>query len=221
MTSQWSLIFVVILIVFPKIIGFSNDDFIKSAVGYGGPIVSSVISKNDIISNNNENFSFLNLFSTKLNNVKKLTQEPIFFLDEALAVGRTVFPKSYYSEEIKSSEYILPARGWNWGILHDFNAVDIADACGKPIYASYEGLVIEESDDNFWNNGYGNYILIEHPNNTKTRYAHTLKNLVKVGDYVLQGQQIALIGNSGNTHGLSGCHLHFEVYGAKNPFAIR
>lgn len=117
--------------------------------------------------------------------------------------------------------FALPARGWNWGELHDFNAVDIADACGKPIYASAEGLVIEESGNNRWNDGYGNYVLIEHPNGTKTRYAHTLKNLVKVGDYVAQGDQIALIGNTGNTHGPTGCHLHFEVYGAKNPFAVR
>lgn len=117
--------------------------------------------------------------------------------------------------------FALPARGWNWGELHDFNAVDIADACGKPIYASAEGLVIEDSGNNRWNDGYGNYVLIEHPNGTKTRYAHTLKNLVGVGDYVAQGDQIALIGSTGNTHGPTGCHLHFEVYGAKNPFAIR
>jgi len=118
------------------------------------------------------------------------------------------------------SYFTLPARGWNWGILHEYNAVDIADACGEPIYASAEGLVVEEFGDGYWNNGYGNYILIEHPNGTKTRYAHTEKNLVHVGDYVSQGKQIAEIGNTGNTHGPTGCHLHFEVYGAKNPFAI-
>lgn len=117
--------------------------------------------------------------------------------------------------------FALPARGWNWGELHDFNAVDIADACGRPIYAAAEGLVIEESGSNRWNDGYGNYVLIEHPNGTKTRYAHTLKNLVTVGDYVAQGDQVGLIGNTGNTHGPTGCHLHFEVYGAKNPFAVR
>lgn len=117
--------------------------------------------------------------------------------------------------------FALPARGWNWGELHDFNAVDIAGACGHPIYASAEGLVIEESGSNHWNDGYGNFVLIEHPNGTKTKYGHTLRNLVTVGDYVAQGDQIALIGSTGNVHGPTGCHLHFEVYGAKNPFAIR
>lgn len=117
--------------------------------------------------------------------------------------------------------FMLPARGWNWGQLHDFNAVDIADQCGKPIYASAEGLVVEESGTGFWNQGHGSYLLVEHPNNTKTRYSHTSKNLVKVGDYVAQGDEIALIGSTGNTHGPTGCHLHFEVYGAVNPFAVR
>ena len=121
--------------------------------------------------------------------------------------------------------FVLPTRGWNWGELHEYNAVDIANQCGRPIYASAEGLVIpdEKLGDGAsgWNNGYGLFILLEHPNGTRTRYAHNLKNLAKPGDYVKQGDEIALIGNTGNTHGPSGCHLHFEVFGARNPFAIR
>lgn len=121
--------------------------------------------------------------------------------------------------------FSLPAKGWNWGELHEYNAVDIADSCGKPIYAAAEGLVI--IDDKLgegasgWNDGYGTFILIEHPNGTRTRYAHNFKNLVKPGDYVSQGQEIALIGNTGNTKGTTGCHLHFEIYGARNPFAVK
>ena len=63
--------------------------------------------------------------------------------------------------------------------------------------------------------------MIEHPNGTKTRYAHTDENFVRVGDYIAQGKEIATIGSTGNTHGPTGCHLHFEIYGAKNPFVIR
>ncbi|MEK7076898.1 MAG: peptidoglycan DD-metalloendopeptidase family protein, partial [Patescibacteria group bacterium] len=117
--------------------------------------------------------------------------------------------------------FALPARGWNWGALHYNNAVDIADNCGSPIYASAEGLVTEVSDEGYWNDGYGNLVVVEHPNGTKTRYAHTEKSLVKIGDYVSQGEKIATIGNTGNTHGPTGCHLHFEVEGAQNPFALR
>lgn len=117
--------------------------------------------------------------------------------------------------------FSLPAKGWNWGKLHEYNAVDIADSCGSPVYAAADGIVVEESSDGSWNSGYGNYVKIEHNNGAETRYAHTLKNLVKVGNFVSRGEQISLIGNSGNTRGLTGCHLHFEVYGAKNPFAVK
>ena len=113
--------------------------------------------------------------------------------------------------------FSIPTTGWNWGQLHNQNAVDIANACGTPIYAAAEGLVAEAA--NGWNDGYGNYILIEHPNNTQTKYAHNSKNLVSVGDYAVKGDSIAIIGNTGLTHGPTGCHLHFEVKGARNPFA--
>ncbi len=120
--------------------------------------------------------------------------------------------------------FSLPAIGWNWGELHDYNAIDIANQCGTPVNAAAEGLVISDeslgSGAGGWNNGYGIFVLVEHPNRTRTRYAHLAKALVKPGDYVTQGETIGLMGNTGNTHGPTGCHLHFEVYGAKNPFAV-
>lgn len=113
--------------------------------------------------------------------------------------------------------FSIPTTGWNWGRLHNTNAVDIANVCGTPIYAAAEGLVVESAGG--WNGGYGNYIVIEHPNSTKTLYAHNQKNIVSLGDYVSRGDSIGYIGNTGNTHGPTGCHVHFEVRGARNPFA--
>ncbi|OGY63466.1 MAG: hypothetical protein A3I24_01690 [Candidatus Harrisonbacteria bacterium RIFCSPLOWO2_02_FULL_41_13b] len=113
--------------------------------------------------------------------------------------------------------FILPTTGWNWGRLHPTNAVDIANACGTPIYAAAEGLIISAPSYG-WNDGYGHYVDIEHPNGVLTRYAHTSQNAVSAGDYVSQGDLIAYIGNTGNTHGPTGCHLHFEIRGARNPF---
>ncbi|TSC82515.1 MAG: Peptidase M23 [Parcubacteria group bacterium Gr01-1014_19] len=114
--------------------------------------------------------------------------------------------------------FILPTTGWNWGKLHYYNGVDIANACGTPIYASAEGLVVREKVSG-WNDGYGGFVEIEHPNGVVSKYSHTQKNLVSIGDYVLQGDIIAHIGNTGNVHGPTGCHLHFELRGARNPFA--
>lgn len=117
-----------------------------------------------------------------------------------------------------------PAAGWNWGELHAKNAVDIANVSGTPIYSAAEGLVVEVGSPAQWNDGYGGNVYIVHPNKTGTRYAHTQKNVVQVGDYVTKGQLIAYVGNTGNVHpanGGRGFHLHFEVYGARNPFEKR
>jgi len=112
----------------------------------------------------------------------------------------------------------IPTTGWNWGQTHSYNAVDIANQCGTPIYAAADGLVVEAYASGL-NAGYGHFIKLEHPNDTATLYAHLEKLSVETGDLVKQGQLIGTIGNTGNTHGPTGCHLHFEVYGAKNPFA--
>jgi murein DD-endopeptidase MepM/ murein hydrolase activator NlpD len=121
-----------------------------------------------------------------------------------------------------NANFIKPADGFNWGILHHYNAVDIANTCGASIVASADGLVVP--DESFgdgrsgWNGGYGSFVLLEHPfgDGVRTRYAHLQKVLVEIGDYVQQGQQIGIMGDTGDA---TGCHVHFEVYGAENPFA--
>lgn len=115
--------------------------------------------------------------------------------------------------------YAYPTSGgWNKGILHYYNAVDIINACGSPIYASAEGIVIESKGNGQYNYGYGNLIKIQHFNGTMTVYGHLSEVLVKEGEKVSQGQLIGRMGNTGNSNG---CHLHFEVRGAKNPFVLK
>ncbi|MDP1689472.1 MAG: peptidoglycan DD-metalloendopeptidase family protein [bacterium] len=112
----------------------------------------------------------------------------------------------------------LPKNSWNWGILHKNNAVDIANVCGTPISAAASGIVTKVGDPSSWNGGYGGYLVIEHQNGTETLYSHTSLNLVDVGKMVEQGEKIAEVGNTGNVKGITGCHVHFEVRGARNPF---
>jgi len=94
--------------------------------------------------------------------------------------------------------------------------VDIANRCGTPVHAAATGSVI-------WAGGAyqgrtGNQIVMNHGNGIITRYGHLLSGtlLVRAGDTVTAGQQIAAIGGdktldptgAGNS---TGCHLHFEI----------
>jgi LysM repeat protein len=98
--------------------------------------------------------------------------------------------------------------------LHGYNGVDYGMPIGTPLYASAAGTVII-SKNSGWNGGYGNYVVIQHPNSTQTVYGHMSGVSVSVGQKVNQGQTI---GSSGNTGKSTGPHLHFEIRGAKNPF---
>lgn len=98
--------------------------------------------------------------------------------------------------------------------IHGFNGVDLANSCGLSVLASAAGTVIIARPSG-WNGGYGEYIVITHPNGTQTLYAHLSLILARVGQYVAQGSQIGTMGSTGNS---TGCHVHFEVRGARNPF---
>lgn len=100
--------------------------------------------------------------------------------------------------------------------LHGYNGVDIGAPAGTPIIASAAGTVIIARNNGAWNGGYGNYVVIQHSNGTQTLYAHASTVVVGAGDSVAQGQTIAAVGRTGQA---TGYHLHFEIRGAKNPFA--
>ncbi len=115
--------------------------------------------------------------------------------------------------------FSLPARGINWGILHQHNGVDVAGACGSGIYAAAAGQVAEVKSG--WGGGYGNYVDIDHGNGVITRYAHAEEILVRPLQMVAGGDMIARMGSTGNS---TGCHVHFEVRGqaaVTNPFAVK
>ena len=99
--------------------------------------------------------------------------------------------------------------------LHGYNAVDLATNYGSPIFAAAGGLVIVAKEGG-WNGGYGSYVVISHPNDTQTLYAHMSNVLSYEGQAVVKGQVIGYVGTTGKS---TGPHVHFEVRGAKNPFA--
>jgi murein DD-endopeptidase MepM/ murein hydrolase activator NlpD len=91
--------------------------------------------------------------------------------------------------------------------------IDFAGPVGTPIFAAAGGVVaLAENHPEF-----GNEVTIDHGNGLSTLYAHASRILVKAGDIVRKGDQIALIGTTGRS---TGPHLHFEVHVngvAQNP----
>lgn len=108
------------------------------------------------------------------------------------------------------TSYIWPAQGVltsgfgrRWGRMH--RGIDVAGPIGTPVVAAASGYVISSG----WNSGgFGNLIKVRHNDGSVTYYAHNHRLLVRTGDYVEQGQQIAEMGSTGRS---TGPHLHFEI----------
>jgi murein DD-endopeptidase MepM/ murein hydrolase activator NlpD len=135
-------------------------------------------------------------------------------------IGR---PEAYLPGSVPGVKgYIWPAKGDftsgfgpRWGRMH--KGIDVAAPTGTPVVASAPGVVASAG----WNSGgYGYLVEIVHPDGTLTLYGHNDSILVRQGDQVSQGQQIARMGSTGHS---TGPHTHFEIHppgqGAVNPMA--
>ena len=99
------------------------------------------------------------------------------------------------------------------GVKPGHKGVDMAAPTGTPIHPAASGTVLIAR--NGYNGGFGNYVVIQHSNGTKTLYAHMSKLGTTAGATVSQGDIIGYVGSTGHS---TGPHLHFEVLGGKNPF---
>jgi murein DD-endopeptidase MepM/ murein hydrolase activator NlpD len=99
--------------------------------------------------------------------------------------------------------YISSYMGTRWGSYH--KGIDIARPSNRAIKAADNGTITFAG----WSGGYGNRIIISHNNGYKTTYSHMSSLKVSVGQTVQRGQQIGVMGRTGNSTGI---HLHFEVY---------
>ena len=113
-------------------------------------------------------------------------------------------------------QFIWPVNGTvssHFGIRdgrrHD--GLDIAAPEGTSIRAAASGTVLYSGNQQ---TGYGNLIILHHAQDMITVYAHNKVNLVKDGEAVKQGQEIAKVGRSGR---VTKFHLHFEVRKRTKP----
>ena len=96
----------------------------------------------------------------------------------------------------KTSNY-----GWRWQRGH--HGVDIGLNTGDPVHSAFAGVVRVASRMG----GYGNCVVIRHPNGLETLYGHLSKINVQPNQSVAAGEVIGLGGSTGNS---TGPHLHFE-----------
>lgn len=93
--------------------------------------------------------------------------------------------------------------GARWGRQH--KGLDVKVYIGDTIRAAFSGKV---RIVRFERKGYGNYVVLRHPNGLETIYAHMSKHLVNENQEVRAGDPVGLGGNTGRS---TGSHLHFET----------
>lgn len=114
------------------------------------------------------------------------------------------------AEAAKAPQFVKPAQGRftsgfgaRWGSSH--KGVDVAGPIGTPIVAVADGVVSEAGPAS----GFGQWVKLRHEDGTETVYGHVNRYFVSEGDTVKAGEEIAEIGNKGQS---TGPHLHFEVH---------
>jgi murein DD-endopeptidase MepM/ murein hydrolase activator NlpD len=132
---------------------------------------------------------------------------------QAMAKGQRLVDERIAQEtEANRPRFVLPTKGIftsgygaRWGVFHW--GIDLANAIGTPILAAADGVVVESGPAS----GFGLWVRIRHSDGTTTVYGHINRSLVTEGQKVRAGQEIAEMGNRGNS---TGPHLHFEVWNA-------
>ncbi|MEG0750513.1 MAG: peptidoglycan DD-metalloendopeptidase family protein [Oscillospiraceae bacterium] len=130
-------------------------------------------------------------------------------MNKLMGNGDVSYVGGYYAWPVPGFTWISSSFGWRtlYGAPNWHGGIDIAGAGigGKPIIASNDGRVAVAYPG--WT-GYGHYVMIDHGGNNWTVYGHMSRIDVYVGQKVKQGEQIGLVGTTGNS---TGYHLHFEI----------
>jgi murein DD-endopeptidase MepM/ murein hydrolase activator NlpD len=119
-------------------------------------------------------------------------------------LNKQVYPEGRPVQEGFISSYFGSRADPFTGYMAEHKGLDFAASEGSKVSAVAAGLVTFAGE----RPGYGEMVEINHGNGLATRYAHNEKLLVKQGDMVRKGQEVALLGSTGHS---TGPHLHFEV----------
>jgi murein DD-endopeptidase MepM/ murein hydrolase activator NlpD len=144
--------------------------------------------------------------------IAQLQEESEHRADTLILAESRLFEKRLTSLMIPNSPPVVGSVGSGFGFRSDpftgrsalHTGLDFPSESGSIISAAAGGVVqsVEVHP------AYGNLLEIDHGNGLLTRYAHTAKILVNVGDVIKRGQHVAHVGSTGRS---TGAHLHFEV----------
>lgn len=137
------------------------------------------------------------------------------------AIPRAKPNTSRGNKQLQSNDRLIANINWRWPFLGPVIAkfstsgvinkgVDIAGEAGDPIRAAADGEVVYAGSGLL---GYGELIIINHNERFLSAYAHNRRILVKEGEKINQGQQIAELGSTGTNRN----KLHFEIRKDGNP----
>jgi len=124
------------------------------------------------------------------------------------------FIDKMFEEQKEEILFIKPAEGFisrSFDPERGHNGNDYSMKENSPIFASAGGYVVFAD----YTTDFGYTVIINHPENYLTKYLHCSSLLKKDGDFVRQGELIALSGNSGTES--TGSHLHFEIWKDGKP----
>lgn len=157
---------------------------------------------------------------------KEIKQEP----EPPSAGGKTVDNEVIPREEIEANRPVyVPLKKKDYTISSNFNpnrlhpvlkkprphkGIDLAAKKETPIYASANGIVEIAQ----FSKSAGNWVLLNHQNEYKTKYFHLSRTVIKPNDVVKAGDVIGYVGTTGYS---SGPHLHYEIRNKNIPLDPR
>ena len=137
------------------------------------------------------------------------------YYDEKAENLRRAFLKAPVKFSRISSKYNLKRRIAYYGYkVRPHRGTDFAALVGTPILATADGIVTKSER----RGGNGNYVKIKHNNMYDTQYLHMQKRLVRVGEFVRQGDVIGTVGMTGNTGGPHVCYRFWKNGKQVDPF---
>lgn len=129
-------------------------------------------------------------------------------LSDQVELESTIYTTPIAGDPITKTTFDMPLVNFRLSQRFSFwhPGLDMTASRGTPVYAIEEG-VVEFATSSRW--GYGKHILITHPHQVKSLYAHLSSIETVIGQKVARGE---LVGRVGSTGWSTGNHLHFEIY---------